>query len=152
MGELYRVLLPGYNQLQKILRHCALFWLKWSVHDLVLVISLHPLSKLKAIEDCMLKTWRNIFEWKGGGRSVSYVSQTCDQQRFEVRKVVCLRSVSIFLQLVVARSNRRNKTTKRNIEETKRRDEWQIETRKRRQRSEGTMGPSNEVTRRNGKI
>ena len=79
MGELYRVLFPGYNQLQKILRHCAVFWLKWSVHDLVLVISLHPLSKLKAIEDCMLKTWRNIFEWKGGGRSVSYVSQTCDQ-------------------------------------------------------------------------
>ena len=138
MGELYRVLFPGYNQSQKILRHCAVFWLKWSVHDLVLVISLHPLSKLKAIEDCMLKTWRNIFEWKGGGRSVSYVSQTCDQQRFEVRKVVFLRSVSIFLQLVVARSNRRNKTTKRNIEETKRRDEWQIETRKRRQRSDGT--------------
>ena len=90
--------------------------------------------------------------WNGrveGG--LYYVSQTCDQQRFEVRKVVFLRIVSIFLQLVVARSNRRNKTTKRNIEETKRRDEWQIE-RKRRQRSEGTMGRSNEVTRRNGKI
>ena len=83
--------------------------------------------------------------WNGrveGG--LYYVSQTCDQQRFEVRKVVFLRIVSIFLQLVVARSNRRNKTTKR-------RDEWQIE-RKRRQRSEGTMGRSNEVTRRNGKI
>ena len=51
MGELYRVLFPGYNQLQKILRHCAVFWLKWSVHDLVLVIPLHPLSKLQAIED-----------------------------------------------------------------------------------------------------
>ena len=70
MGELYLVLFPGYNQLQKILRPCAVFWLKWSVHDLVLVIPLHPLSKLKAMEDWMLKTWRNILEWKGGGRSV----------------------------------------------------------------------------------
>ena len=87
--------------------------------------------------------------WNGrveGG--LYYVSQTCEQQRFEVRKVVFLRSVSIFLQLVVSRSNRRNKTTKRNIEETKRRDEWQIETRKRRQRSEGTMGRWDEATKR----
>ena len=26
-----------YNQLQKYLRHCTIFWLKWPVYDLVLV-------------------------------------------------------------------------------------------------------------------
>ena len=40
-----------YNQLQKYLRHCAVFWHKWPVHDLVLVIPLLPLSKLLAIQD-----------------------------------------------------------------------------------------------------
>ena len=40
-----------YNQLQKYLRHCTVFWHKWPVHDLVLVIPLHPLSKLLAIQD-----------------------------------------------------------------------------------------------------
>ena len=25
---------PCYNQLQKYLRHCTVFWLKWPVHDL----------------------------------------------------------------------------------------------------------------------
>ena len=40
-----------YNQLQKYLRHCTVFWLKWLVHDLVLVTPLHPFSKLLAIQD-----------------------------------------------------------------------------------------------------
>ena len=44
-----------YNQLQKYLRHCTVFWLKWPVHDIVLVTSppppLDPLSKLLAIQD-----------------------------------------------------------------------------------------------------
>ena len=31
-----------------------------------------------------------------------YISQTCDQERFEARKVVFRGSVSTFLQLVVA--------------------------------------------------
>ena len=39
-----------YNQLQKYLRHCTIFWLKWPVHDLVL---LTPPStpKLPALQD-----------------------------------------------------------------------------------------------------
>ena len=36
----------------------------------------------------MLKTWRNNFVWEGGGRSVISISQTCDQERFEARKVI----------------------------------------------------------------
>ena len=41
----------SYNQLQKYQRHCTVFWLKWPVHDLVLVTPLLPLSKLLAIQD-----------------------------------------------------------------------------------------------------
>ena len=33
----------NYNQLQKYLRHCTVFWHKWPVLDLVLVIPLPPL-------------------------------------------------------------------------------------------------------------
>ena len=35
-----------YNWLQKYLRHCTVFWLKWPVHDLVLVIPPPPLIKV----------------------------------------------------------------------------------------------------------
>ena len=59
----------NYNQLQKHLRHSTVFWLKWPFHDLVLVIPPPP-SNTKT----MLKTWRNNFEWKGGGRSVLYLT------------------------------------------------------------------------------
>ena len=51
----------GYNQLQKYLRHCTVFWRERPVHDLVLVMFLFPL-------------WRNNFEWEGGGRSVLYLT------------------------------------------------------------------------------
>ena len=40
-----------YNNLQKYLRHCNLFWLKWPGHDLVLVILPHPLSKSSVIQE-----------------------------------------------------------------------------------------------------
>ena len=35
-----------YNQLQKHLRHCTVFWLEWLVHDLVLVIPSPTLIKV----------------------------------------------------------------------------------------------------------
>ena len=35
-----------HYQLQKYLRHCTLFWLKWPAHDLVLVNPPPPLIKL----------------------------------------------------------------------------------------------------------
>ena len=43
--------LPSYNQLQKYLRRCTLFWPNWLAYDLVLVIALLLLSKLLAIQD-----------------------------------------------------------------------------------------------------
>ena len=61
----------NYNQLQKHLRHCTVFWLKWPSHDLLLVTPPPP-GNTKT----MLKTWRNNFEWKGGGgaRLVLYLT------------------------------------------------------------------------------
>ena len=35
-----------YNQLQKYLRHCTVFWHKWPIHDLVLVIPSPPVIKV----------------------------------------------------------------------------------------------------------
>ena len=75
------------NQLQKYLRHCTVFWHKWPVHDLVLVIPPPPLIKVAS----------NIRPYsKLGGTTLSgreeggqyYILQTCDQERFEARKVV----------------------------------------------------------------
>ena len=36
----------SYNQLQKYLRHCTIFWLEWPAHDLVLVTPRPPLIKV----------------------------------------------------------------------------------------------------------
>ena len=65
----------------------------------------------------------------GGRREVSIIShRPVTRSDLKQERSFFLRSVSLFLQLVVARSNKRNKTTERNIEETKRREN----TRKRR--------------------
>ena len=52
-----------YNWLQKYLRHCTVFWLKWPVHDLLLVIPA-PSTPYQSCQQykTMLKTWRNNFE------------------------------------------------------------------------------------------
>ena len=52
-----------YNQFQKYLRHCTVFWLKWPVHDLLLVIPA-PSTPYQSCQQykTMLKTWRNNFE------------------------------------------------------------------------------------------
>ena len=60
-----------YNQLQKYLTHCTVFWHKWPVHDLVLVIPLHPLSKLLAIQDHTQNLEEQL--WMGGRREVSII-------------------------------------------------------------------------------
>ena len=72
VGKIYLSAVKRYNQLQRYLRHCTELWLKWPVHDLVLVTPLHPLSKLLAIQD-HAQTWRNNFEWKGGPVTSSYL-------------------------------------------------------------------------------
>ena len=75
-----------YNQLQKYLRHCTVFWHKSPVHDPVLVIPPPP-----------LKVASNIRPYsKLGGTTLNgreegvqyYILPTCDQERFEARKVV----------------------------------------------------------------
>ena len=63
----------SYNQLQKYLRHCTVFWLKWPVHDLVLVTPhLHPFSKLLAIQD-HAQNLQEQLGMGGGGGSVFYL-------------------------------------------------------------------------------
>ena len=59
---------------------------------------LHPLSKLLA----MLKTWKNNFEWKGGGRSVFTSHRPVTSSDLNHERLVFCESVSTFLQLVVA--------------------------------------------------
>ena len=46
LRELCRSVVSCFNQLQKYLTRRRLFWLKWSVHDLVLVISPPSLVKV----------------------------------------------------------------------------------------------------------
>ena len=44
--KVHCIIYLSYNQLQKYLRHCTLFWVKWPAHDLVLVNPPPPLIKL----------------------------------------------------------------------------------------------------------
>ena len=91
-----------YNQLQKYLRHCTVFWDKWPVHDLVLVILPPTIIKLASNTRPCSKLGGTTLNGKEEGGQF-YISQTCDQERFEARKVVFSWSVSTFLQLVIAR-------------------------------------------------
>ena len=76
----------GYNQLQKYLRHCTVFWHKWPVHDLVLVIPPPLLIKVASNTRPYSKLGRKTLN--GRERGQYYISKTCDQERFEARKVV----------------------------------------------------------------
>ena len=76
-----------YNQLQKYLRHCTVFWHKWTVHDLMPVIPPSPLIKVASnTRSCSNLGGTTLNGREEGGQY--YISQTCDQQRFEARKVV----------------------------------------------------------------
>ena len=90
-----------YNQLQKYLRHCTVFWHKWPVHDLVLVIPLHPLSKLLAIQDHTQNLEEQL--WMGGRREVSIIFyRPVTRSDLKQERSFFRGSVSSFLQLVVA--------------------------------------------------
>ena len=79
--------LKRYNQLQKCLRHSTVFWYKWSVHDLVLVIPPPPLIKVASnTRPCSKLGGTTLNGREEGGQY--YISQTCDQERFEAKKVV----------------------------------------------------------------
>ena len=76
-----------YNQLQKYLTHCTVFWHKWPVHDLVLVIPPPPLIKVASKTRPYSKLGGTTLNGREEGGPY-YISQTCDQERFEARKVV----------------------------------------------------------------
>ena len=76
-----------YNQLQKYLRHCTVFWHKWPVHDLVLVIPPPPLIKVASNTRPYSKLGGTTLNGREEGGQY-YILQTCDQERFEARKVV----------------------------------------------------------------
>ena len=61
-----------YNQLQKYLRHCTVFWHKWPVHDLVLVIPPPPLIKVASNTRPYSKLGGTT--WNGRGREDSIIS------------------------------------------------------------------------------
>ena len=63
----------NYNQLQKYLRHSTIFWLKWPVHDLVLVTSPPPLFKVASNTRPCSKLAGTTLNG-GGGRSVFYLT------------------------------------------------------------------------------
>ena len=79
--------LRSYNQLQKYLRHCTVFWHKWPVHDLVLVIPPPPLIKVASNTRPYSKLGGTTLNGRKEGGQY-YIFQTCDQERFEARKVV----------------------------------------------------------------
>ena len=89
--------------MKKYLRHCTVFWHKWPVHDLVLVIPPPPLIKVASNTRPYSKLGRTTLNGREEGGQY-YILQTCDQERFEARKVAFRGSVSTFLQLVVAMS------------------------------------------------
>ena len=70
--------LKRYNQLQKCLRHSTVFWYKWSVHDLVLVIPPPPLIKVASNTRPCSKLGGTTLNWREEGGQY-YISQTCDQ-------------------------------------------------------------------------
>ena len=76
-----------YNQLQKYLRHCTVFWHKWPVHDLVLVIPPPPLIKVASNTRPYSKLGGTTLNGREEGVQY-YILPTCDQERFEARKVV----------------------------------------------------------------
>ena len=77
----------SYNQLQKYLRHCTVVWHKWPVHDLVLVIPPPPLTKVASNTRPYSRLGGTTLNGREEGGQY-YILQTCDQERFEARKVV----------------------------------------------------------------
>ena len=73
--------------MQKYLRHCTVFWLKWPVHDLVLVNPPPPLIKVASNTGPYSKLGGTTLNGREEGGQY-YILETCDQERFEARKVV----------------------------------------------------------------
>ena len=93
----------SYNQLQKYLRHCTVFWLKWPVHDLVLVTPPPPLFKVASNTRPCSKLGGTTLN--GGRRGVSILShRPVTSSDLKQDRLFFRESVSTFLQLVVAQA------------------------------------------------
>ena len=68
----------SYNKLQKYLIHRAVFWHKWPVHDLVLVVPTPPLIRVASNTRPCSKLGGTTLNGKEEGGQY-YISQTCDQ-------------------------------------------------------------------------
>ena len=62
------------NQLLKYLRNFTVFWLKWPVHDLVLVTPPPPLFKVASNTEDHAQNLEEQLEWGGGGGSLFYLT------------------------------------------------------------------------------
>ena len=90
-----------YNQLQQYLRHCTVFWLKWPVHDLVLVTPPPPLFKVASNTRPCSKLGGTTLN--GGRRGVSILShRLVTSSDLKQDRLFFHESVSTFLLLVVA--------------------------------------------------
>ena len=81
------------------MRHCPVFWLKWPVHDLVLVTPPPPLIKVASNTRPCSKLGGTTLN----GREVSILShRPVTSSDLKQERLCFLESVSTFLQLVVA--------------------------------------------------
>ena len=88
-----------YNQLQKYLRHSTVFWLKWLVHDLVLVTPPPPLFKVASNTRPCSKLGGTTLN--GGSGEVSILShRPVTSSALKQDRLFFRESVSTFLQLV----------------------------------------------------
>ena len=86
--SLVEVNLKWDNQLQKCLRHCTVFWHKWPVHDLVLVIPPPPLIKVASNTRPYSKLGGTTLNGREEGGQY-YISQTCHQERLGLSQYFC---------------------------------------------------------------
>ena len=87
------------NQLQKYLRHRTVFWVKWPVHDLVLVTPPPPLFKVASNTRPCSKLGGTTLN--GGRREVSILShRPVTSSDLRQDRLFFRESVSTFLQLV----------------------------------------------------
>ena len=87
--------------MQKYLRHCTVFWLKWPVHDLVLLTPPPPLFKVASNTRPCSKLGGTTLN--GGRREVSILShRPVTSSDLKLDRLFFRESVSTFLRLVVA--------------------------------------------------
>ena len=90
----------SYNQLQKYLRRCTVFWHKWPVHELVLVIPPPPLIKVASNTRPYSKLGGTTLNGREEGSITSHRPVT--RSDLKQGRSFFRGSVSTFLQLVVA--------------------------------------------------